>query len=516
MSDRPNLMDSIQPTVFFTSAITILAFVLFGSFFDDMTARIFDRIQTGISHYLGWFYVLGVSLMVGFVVWLFFSPYGHIRFGGDEAKPEFSYFAWFTMLFSAGMGIGLVFWSIGEPMYHYLSPPAGTGQTPEAMLDAMRLTFFHWGFHPWAIYIVFGGAIAYFHFRYNLPLAPRTLLYPLIGERFRGGYGHAVDILCVVGTLFGVATSLGLGARQINAGIGTYTDLPQTTPVQILIIISITAVATISVVTGIKRGIRLLSQINILLAVFMVLFLFVAGPTLFQLKLFVNALGTYLQKLVITSFWMDMRTEGNWQTSWTIFYWGWWMSWAPFVGIFIARISKGRTVREFVLNVFLVPSLVTFVWLTVFGGTALHIELGETGSISSVVKADVSLALYEVLGRLPLSSLTIALGTLLVIVFFITSSDSGSLVIDMITAGGHPTPATTQRVFWALTEGAVACVLLYIGGLKALQTASITSGLPIAVLLLVGCYGLVKAMRVDVSSDGVPDTQALVGGVADD
>jgi len=502
----------MQPTVFFTSAALIIAFVLFGSFYTELAATVFGAVQGFIANTFGWIYVLGVTFMVFFVVWLYFSPYGHIRFGGDDAKPDFSDFSWFAMLFSAGMGIGLVFWSIGEPMFHYLSPPQGTGRTPEAMQLAMKLTFFHWGFHPWAVYIVFGATIAYFHFRHKLPLAPRSMLYPLIGDRIYGGLGHGVDILCVVGTLFGVATSLGFGAMQINSGLGAYFDLEQSTSVQILIIIIITMIATLSVVSGVNKGIRLLSTFNILLAAFMVLFIFFAGPTLFQLHLLVNTLGAYLQTFVSTSFWMDMRTEGNWQTGWTIFYWGWWISWSPFVGIFIARISKGRTVREFVLNVFLVPSLVTFIWLAVFGGTGLHMEINNTAEIAEVVNTDVALSLHTVLEHLPFSTASVALGTLLVIVFFVTSSDSGSLVVDMITSGGHPNPHVVQRVFWAFSEGAVACVLLYSGGLKALQTASITTGLPIAILLLIACYGLVKALRVDASVDGVPTKQDLVSG----
>ena len=511
-AQRSGFLSKMQPTVFFTSAGIIVAFVLFGSLFSELAASVFNTIQGVIANAFGWVYVLGVTFMVGFVVWLYFSPYGHIRFGGDDAKPDFSYFAWFTMLFSAGMGIGLVFWSIGEPMFHYLGPPYGEAKTPEAMKLAMKLTFFHWGFHPWAVYIIFGTAIAYFHFRHKLPLAPRSMLFPLVGNRVHGGAGHCVDILCVVGTLFGVATSLGFGAMQINSGLGAYFDLAQSTSVQITIIIVITLIATISVVSGVNKGIRLLSGFNILLAAFMVLFIFFAGPTLFQLRLLINTLGEYLQTFVAMSFWMDMRTEGNWQTGWTIFYWGWWISWSPFVGIFIARISKGRTLREFVLNVFFVPALVTFVWLAVFGGTGLHMEINNTADIAGVVNTDVALSLHTVLEHLPFSMVTVALGTLLVIVFFVTSSDSGSLVVDMITSGGHPHPLVSQRVFWAFSEGAVACVLLYSGGLKALQTASITTGLPIAILLLIACYGLVKAFRVDVAVEGVPSKEDLVAG----
>lgn len=492
----------MEPVVWLGSAGLVIGFCLYGGLFTESAAAVFGTIQGLISENFGWFYILSVALFIGFVIWLYFSPYGHIRLGGDNEKPEFSYLAWFAMLFSAGMGIGLVFWGIAEPIMHYQSPPLTSGNTPAAMMEAMRFTFFHWGFHPWAVYIIFALGIAYYHFRLGLPLAPRSLLYPVIGERYRGMIGHVTDIVCTVGTLFGVATSLGLGSMQINAGISAYTGLVVSTTAQIWIIILITLVATISVVSGIERGIRLLSEFNILLAGALLLFVFIAGPTLFELKLFTNTLGGYLQNIVQMSFWMEMGEESSWQKSWTVFYWGWWISWSPFVGIFIARISKGRTIREFVLNVFLAPTLVTFAWLAAFGGTGLHIEIFGAGGIASAVSDNVALSLQAVFEQLPFSSITPALGTLLVITFFITSSDSGSLVDDMVTSGGHPDPPTAQRVFWAFAEGAVAAVLLYTGGLAALQTASITLGLPITVLLLFSCYGLVKALRKE--TPGLP------------
>ena len=367
MSKRPRFMEAMEPTVFLGSASLVIGFLIFGSFFTETAANLFNATQAFIAETFGWFYILSVSLFVGFVIWLWFSPYGDIRLGDDDSRPEFSYFAWFTMLFSAGMGIGLVFWGIAEPITHYLAPPTVEAETPEAVLEAMRTTFFHWGFHPWAVYIIFGLAIAYYHFRHGLPLAPRSLLYPVLGEKFRGILGHLMDILCTVGTLFGVATSLGLGAMQINAGISEFTGLAQATDVQIIIIVVITLIATISVVSGVENGIRLLSEFNVILACVLLLFVFVFGPTLFQLKMFASTLGDYLQHFVEKSFWIDMREGSNWQTGWTLFYWGWWISWSPFVGVFIARISKSRTVREFVLNVFLAPTLATFVWLAVFG-----------------------------------------------------------------------------------------------------------------------------------------------------
>jgi choline/glycine/proline betaine transport protein len=502
LDDRPNFLKAMEPTVWFGSAGLVIAFCVYGGLFTEHASGVFTATQAFIAEQFGWFYIMSVTFFVGFVVWLFFSPYGHIKLGSDDDEPEFSYFSWFTMLFSAGMGIGLVFWGIAEPIMHYQTPPLAGANTPEAVVEAMKFTFFHWGFHPWAVYIIFALGIAYYHFRHGLPLAPRSLLYPIIGDRFRGMAGHLTDILCTVGTLFGVATSLGLGAMQINAGIAAYTGIPFATNVQIWIITLITLVATVSVVSGIERGIRLLSGFNVILAGILLLFVFIAGPTVFQLKLLTNTLGSYLSGFVDLSLWMDLGESASWQKSWTIFYWGWWISWSPFVGIFIARISKGRTIREFVLNVFLAPTAVTFLWLAVFGGTGLHMELFGGGGISEAVSENVALSLNAVMEGLPFSSIMPAVATLLVITFFITSSDSGSLVDDMVTSGGHPDPPVAQRIFWAFSEGAVAGVLLYSGGLAALQTASITSGLPLTVLILFTCYGLVKALRIDAANEG--------------
>ncbi len=502
LSDRPKLLDAMEPTVWFGSAATVVVFCIYGGLFTEHAADVFTATQAFIADRFGWFYIASVSFFLVFVVWLLLSPYGKIKLGKQDDEPEFSYFAWFTMLFSSGMGIGLVFWGIAEPIMHYNAPPLAEAGSHAAIMESMKFTFFHWGFHPWAVYIIFALGIAYFHFRHGLPLAPRSLLYPIIGERFRGIIGHLIDILCTVGTLFGVATSLGLGAMQINAGIGAYMDVQISTAAQIWIVGLITIAATLSVVSGIERGIRLLSEFNIILGGAVLLFVFLAGPSVFQLKLLASTLGSYLSGIVELSLWVDLREGVNWQKSWTIFYWGWWISWSPFVGIFIARISKGRTIREFVLNVFLAPSAVTFLWLAVFGGTGLHMEIFGGGGISKAVDENVALSLNAVFFNLPLAALMPAVGTLLVITFFITSSDSGSLVDDMVTSGGHPDPPTTQRVFWAISEGAVAGVLLYTGGLSALQTASITSGLPLTILLLFTCYGLAKAFRIDLAGGG--------------
>ncbi|MBK5929807.1 choline transporter [Halochromatium salexigens] len=413
------------------------------------------------------------------------------------------------MMFSAGMGTGLVFWGVAEPVMHWSDPPFPPAAEGGPVREALRLSFFHWGLHPWAIYIVFGLSIAYFHFRHELPLAPRSLLYPLIGKRIFGPIGHAIDILATVGTLFGVATSLGLGAIQINAGLGRLSGVPQAESAQVAIIAVITVIATISVVTGVHRGIRLLSRLNLGLAGVLLLFVLIAGPTVYLIKLFISATGTYLQAFVSQSLWLDLRPDSQWQFDWTLFYWSWWISWSPFVGVFVARISRGRTIGEFILAVLFVPVLITFFWLTVFGGTGLHGTIfGESG-IETVVQQNASAGLYAMLDQLPLQTFTLILATLMVVVFFVTSSDSGSLVDDMVTSGGHPHPPKAQRIFWAVAEGTVAATLLLSGGLQALRTASLTSGLPMTAFLLIACWGLLKALRADEQVAGIPSHKAL-------
>lgn len=509
VTQRRSIFAAMQPTVFLGSAALVIAFVAFSAFFSDQAKRVFGTIQTSIITNFGWFYVLTATLLLLFVIWLLVSRFGSLRLGGDDSQPEFSYFAWFTMLFSAGMGIGLVFWGVAEPLTHYAEPPTASPLTHEAAREAFRFAYFHWGFHPWAIYIVFGLSLAYFHFRHGLPLAPRSLLYPVLGKRIYGLPGHLVDILATVGTLFGVATSLGLGAMQINSGISKISDFPQETGVQIGIIATITLVATISVVSGVKNGIRRLSELNMVLAFILFLFVLLAGPTIFLLDMFVTNLGGYLQNLPHLSFWIDLREDSSWQADWTLFYWSWWISWSPFVGVFVARISKGRTIREFVLSVFFIPTLATFLWITVFGGTGLHIDQSGGVELAQTAQQNASLALHAMLDELPWTSISSILATAVIVIFFITSSDSGSLVDDMVTSGGHPHPPKAQRVFWAVSEGTVAATLLLAGGLQALRTASLTSGLPMAVFLLFAAYGIFKAVRVDAETKGVPKRKQL-------
>lgn len=500
---------TIQPTVFLGSAALVVGFVALGVGWPSTAQQIFGTVQSGILNNFGWFYILGATLMLIFVLWLLVSPYRHIRLGGENSTPELGYLSWLAMMFSAGMGTGLVFWGVAEPMMHWSEPPFPPAPDGDTVREALRLSFFHWGLHPWAIYIVFGLSIAYFHFRHELPLAPRSLLYPLIGARIHGPIGHAVDIVATVGTLFGVATSLGLGAIQINSGLTRLSGLPQSGAVQVGIIAVITVIATISVVSGVRHGIRLLSRLNIALAALLLIFVLVTGPTVYLLEVFVSSSGAYLQQLIGQSLWLDLRPDSRWQSDWTLFYWSWWISWSPFVGIFVARISRGRTIGEFILAVLFAPVLLTFLWFAVFGGTALHGAVFGDSAILATVEDNPSAGLYAMLGQLPLQFISAVLATLMVVVFFVTSSDSGSLVDDMVTSGGHPNPPAAQRVFWAVAEGTVAATLLLAGGLQALRTASLTSGLPMTLLLLLTCWGLLRALRTDARTAGVPAREAL-------
>lgn len=484
----------VNPYNFFISIAAILVFLFFGVLFPERTGNVFDLVQAFIVTRFGWFYILSVALFLVFVVFLFFSRFGTIKLGADDSEPDYSYISWFTMLFSAGMGIGLVFFSVAEPMFHYLAPPTMDGESLQAAREAMRLTFFHWGFHPWAIYIVVGLSLSYFSFRKGLPLSIRSAFYPLLGERIYGWMGNTIDILAIFGTMFGVATSLGLGVMQVNAGLEYLFGVPISTNVQILLISGITLVATVSVVLGLDKGIRVLSNFNMTVAVGLVLFVFIAGPTIYLLNATVENTGYYLQNLIESTFWLGSFEQGtsDWLGGWTLFYWGWWIAWSPFVGMFIARISRGRTIKEFIAGVLLVPTAFTFIWLTVFGNTGLHLEINHGVEISNLGTEQM---LFGMLNELPLAAISSLAATLVIVTFFVTSSDSGSLVIDMLASGGKPNPPVGQRVFWALSEGAVAAVLLLAGGLGALQTASITTGLPFTVILLLMCYSLYKGLK---------------------
>jgi len=486
--------------VFVASAGLILAFVALGLLYQEAMARLAEQIHQWVAHELGWFYTASVALFPLVCIGIAIGPYGRLRLGAPDERPRYTRATWFSMLFSAGMGIGLLFWSVAEPLSHYLNPPFGEGGTIAAGETALRLTFFHWGLHAWAIYVVAALGLAVFAFRYGLPLSLRSVFYPLIGDRVFGPIGHAVDVFAVLGTMFGVATSLGLGVIQVSAGLDFLFDTGEGIVLKLLLIAGITAAATTSVVLGLDRGIAMLSRVNVLAALALLLTVLALGPTVFLLDSFLEGTGQYLGNIVQLSLWTQATGSGDWQADWTLFYWGWWISWSPFVGSFIARVSRGRTIREFVLGVLLVPSAVVLLWMTVFGAGAIYVQhLGDAALAPFVQGGQISQAFFAFLDTLPAAGLTAGVATLVVMLFFVTSSDSGSLVIDMLTAGGATDPPKVQRVFWAVLEGVVAATLLLGGGLQALQTAAITTGVPVAVILCVLCVGLFKALRRDAA-----------------
>lgn len=505
---RPGaFFSTVNPVVFIASTLMVVGFVGFGVLMPEVAYRRFDALHNFITEYLGWSYLLAVTFFVGFLLWLAFSRYGSIKLGQPEDKPQFGFAAWFAMLFSAGMGIGLVFWSVAEPILHYQQPPSGPGETAEAARNAMVYTFFHWGLHAWAVYVVLGLSVAYFSFRHRLPLTIRSIFYPLIGDRIYGPIGHIIDILAIFGTLFGLATSLGFGAMQINTGLNILIGMPVSHWWQVGIITAITLFAVFSVVSGLDRGLKWVSQFNLALAILFMLFVFLAGPTLFIIRFLLDSIGSYLQQIIQLSLQTDAIAGSAWQKDWTMFYWAWWIAWSPFVGIFIARISRGRTIREFIIGVLALPSLFVFVWMAVFGGTALHIELfDENADIAAAVAADTTIALYALLDALPLTTLASAVATLLICTYFITSSASGTYVIDALVSRGAKHSPKRQRVIWGITEGAVAATLLIVGGeraLDSLQTGALIAGLPVALILSICCFSLLRALRREYQVPGV-------------
>ena len=497
----------LQPHVSLIAGGVIIIFIALTLIFQAEAKEIFEGIQEWIATIGGWFYILVANIYLGVTIIFAFSKFGKIRLGGQDARPEFSTFAWFAMLLSAGMGIGLMFWSVAEPISHLREPPfpGVEAATPEAAELAMSVTYFHWGLHAWGIYALVALALAFFAFNRGLPLSMRSVFHPLLGERIYDGPGHAIDILSVIATLFGLATSLGFGVMQVNAGVHFLIPaVPNATWVQVTFIAFITGCATLSVVAGLDNGVRILSELNLRFAAVLMLFILLVGPTLYVLNGFVQNLGQYIANFPVLSFWTESYESTDWQHSWTVFYWGWWISWSPFVGTFIARVSRGRTVREFVLGVLIVPSLLSFLWLAVFGDAAIFQQLSgvtlEGSSLAEVVVDDGTpeLAMFTMFANFPLTGLISLVGIFLVTIFFVTSSDSGSLVVDNLTSGGKLDSPVPQRIFWAVLEGVVAAVLLIGGGeqgLTALQTAAITTGLPFSLILLLMCFSLNQGLN---------------------
>ena len=494
----------LHPQVSLIAAGLIFAFIVLTLVFREQSDAVFTWLLNTIGATFGWFYILCSNFFVVVMLLIAFSRFGTLRLGGPEALPEFSTFSWYSMLISAGMGIGLLFWSVAEPVFHYATPSpmfAVEPGTPEAAQAAMGLTYFHWGLHPWGIYALVGLALAFFAFNRGLPLTIRSVFYPILGEKIYGFWGHVIDILSVLATLFGLATSLGLGVQQVSSGLNFLFGLPSTTWFSVVLIAIITGIATLSVVAGLDKGVKLLSVANMYLAFIFMVFLLIVGPTVYIFQAFTQNLGYYIQNLPQLSFWVETfygSVGSHWQNSWTIFYWGWWISWSPFVGMFIARVSKGRTVREFILGVMVFPTLLSFLWMSVFGGSALWLQSTGAADIATAVQQDVSTALFVMLQNFPLADVASFVGIVLVVVFFVTSSDSGSLVVDHLTSGGTLESPIPQRVFWALMEGLCAAVLLVGGGLAALQSASIATGLPFTIVLLIMCYSLYRGFEEEM------------------
>ena len=497
----PTTKTGILPPVFYPAAGIIVALVIVTLLAGDRAADLFAGVQAWVAGTMGWVYMLAVAGFLVFCGYLAFSRSGDIKLGPNHSEPDYSFISWFAMLFSAGIGIGLLFFGVAEPVTHFLAPPDADPRTIAAAKEAMQLTFFHWGINGWAIYAIVGLILAYFSFRHNLPLTIRSALYPLIGNRIHGPIGHTVDVLAVVGTLFGVATSLGFGVSQINAGLNHLFDIPIGTGIQAALVAGITACATVSVVLGLDSGIKKLSELNMIIAGLLLLFVIILGPTLLFFNSFVENIGLYLDAIVTRTFRLDAYSgDKEWLGNWTLFYWGWWISWSPFVGMFIARISRGRTIREFILGVLLVPTAFTFIWMTAFGNGALALELAGVGpSIADTIENNLPLGVFVFLESLPFSGVVSFLTLFLIVTFFVTSSDSGSLVIDTITSGGRIDAPVWQRIFWAVLQGVVAAVLMIGGGLGALQSATIATALPFTFVIVSACIGLLKGLRMETA-----------------
>ena len=524
---KDGIWKGLHPAMGIASKGMVAAFVVFTALNVEFANSIYSAIRSWIESALNWYYISALIVMLFVCFYLMFSRHGAVKLGDDDSKPEFSNFSWFAMLFSAGVGIGLLFFGIAEPMFYFdNTQPWGYPNNPFADHDlvtqmdidraryAMRVTYFHWGFHGWAVYVMIGLCLAYFGFRKKLPLTLRSALYPVIGDRIYGPVGHAVDLLAVFGTVFGVATSLGLGVSQMAAGLNHLFGVDPGTTTQVILIVVISIVATLSAVSGVGKGIRIISEWNIWLSVVLLAYFLFGGPAKWLMGFFVTTVGDYLWNVIPMGF-RTFNAEGDaaWQGGWTIFYWGWWISWAPFVGMFIARISRGRTIREFMLGVMFVPTTIAFFWLCIFGGNAIYLELTAEGGVGTAGIAqlirdwNLPSALYGTIDRLTdvgwLNWIMAALATFLLATWFITSSDSGTLVITTMLSMGDDNPPQRFRIVWGLGEGFVAAVLLLAGGLKALQTASIAAALPVSVIMLLMTYGIVKSLNED--SSAVPE-----------
>ena len=520
MSSEKSSAPAVQRWVFWPAAVIVTIFVAFAMLLPKATEAAFAAVQSSIVSNFNWYYVLLAAFFVVFCLWMGFSRYGSIKLGKDDDEPEFSLGSWFSLLFAAGMGIGLVFYGVSEPLSHFAQPrPGVTGTDNQLAQQALSQTYLHWGVHAWSIYVVIGLALAYAIHRRGRPVSIRWALEPILGRRVRGGWGHAIDVIALVGTLFGVATSLGLGVLQISAGLESAGFVESSELLNVGIIVVITGFVLFSVLSGVSKGMKWLSNFNLALAAALVVFVLIVGPTQFLLRDFVQSIGHYLQNVVGLTFNVSAYTgeDGeNWQGAWTTFYWAWWISWSPFVGIFIARISRGRTVRQFVTGVILVPTLITFLWFSVLGGTALYSQLqGEGGLVGADGSVNVESALFSALGQLPGGSVLVIGAIVLIAIFFITSADSGSLVMSMIATGGQIEPKGWIRVFFTCITSLLAIALLLSGGLEALKTAAIIIALPFSVVMLAICWSTVVAFNRELRAYDKAERAAFVDRIGD-
>lgn len=489
--------------VLYISAGLALAFVLFSIFFQSAMENVVNSLFAAITGGMGWLYLISAAVFIIAAIIIAAGPYGKIKLGKDDDKPEFSNFQWLSMLFGGGMGIGLVFWSVSEPMMHYLNPPFGEAQTQEAMNTAMRMTFFHWGLHPWIIFAIGGLALAYFQFRKNMPFLISSAFYPLIGEKVHGPIGKAIDIIAVFATIFGVATSLGLGSNQIATGL-QYVWGIEPTPFLVSVIIAVmTVIFTLATVSGLHKAMQNIANLKVGLSIAFMVFIFIFGGMVYILNNFTSTLGAYLQNIVGQTFWM-----GNleWLDSWTIFYWAWWIAWAPFVGQFVARVSKGRTIREFILAVSLLPAGFSVIWIGIYGGAAFNLNAQSGGALQTAIQADYTTGLFALLKQLPLYPFTAVLAILLIVACFIGAANSATYVLSMLTSGGNMDPDKKLRAGWGIAQGAVTIMLIIVSGtsaLKTLQTASIAAAFPFMLIMLVMCVSIFKALKEDYQQNSI-------------
>lgn len=508
-SSQEELLVKKITNVFWISTVIVLIFIIWGVIPSSILPNanldnVTSTIQSFIVSHFSWYYLIVATMFIGVSFFLIFSKYGLIKLGKPEDKPEFTYISWFAMLFSAGMGIGLVFWGTAEPILHLFdNSPYGELGTTETAMVAMQYSFFHWGFHPWGIYAIVGLALAYFKFRHNSSGLVSSILVPLFGDKVKGKWGTAIDVLVVFATVFGVATSLGFGAIQISGGISYVFGIDSGILLQLIIILVVTVLFIISALSGVNKGIKILSNANIVLAIALMFLILVLGPTDYILSLFTNTAGNYIQNLPSMSLRLDAFGTGNteWINDWTIFYWAWWLAWAPFVGTFIARVSRGRTIREFVIGVLLVPTIFGALWFTVFGGTAMYYDLqGTTNIAGQISQFGEEVALFSLLENFPLGTVLSLVSILLIAIFFITSADSATFVLGMQTTGGSLYPPYQIKLVWGVIQSATAAVLLWQGGLNALQTASIIAALPFSIIMILIVFSLMKTLKADAAN----------------